>query len=109
LLRPCDQKKAAGAGSSPTINSAGQPVPTDEPHPYENGPLTVNVAVAFLTDMLLTDGLTNILNGTPSSDDTNILDTVGQELENYSGSKLSADAEQFAHDEQSYDRPAPWM
>jgi hypothetical protein len=39
--------------------------------------------------MLLTDGLTNILNGTPSSDDTSILDTVGQELENYSGSKLS--------------------
>jgi hypothetical protein len=48
--------------------------------------------------MLLTDGLTNILNGTPSSDDNNILDTVGQELENYSGSKLSADAEQFAQD-----------
>jgi hypothetical protein len=57
--------------------------------------------------MLLTDGLTNILNGTPSSDDTNILDTVGQELENYSGSKLSADAEQFAQDEQSYDPSGP--
>jgi hypothetical protein len=27
--------KAAGAGSNPTINSAGQPVPPDEPHPEE--------------------------------------------------------------------------
>jgi hypothetical protein len=47
---------------------------------YESGPLTVNLAVAFLTDMLLTDGLTNILHGTPSSDDTNILDSAAKYL-----------------------------
>jgi hypothetical protein len=74
---------------------------------YKNGPLTTNLAVAFLTDMELTDGVANIPAGTPSSADTNILDSTATELENYSGNKLSDDAEQFSEDEQGYNPDGP--
>jgi hypothetical protein len=78
-----------------------------DPTGYKNGPLTTNIAVAYLTDMELTDGVANIPAGTPSSDDTNILDSVAMELENYSGNQLSTDAEQFSQDEQSYNPDGP--
>jgi hypothetical protein len=74
---------------------------------YQNGPLTTNIAVAFLTDMELTDGVASIPAGTPSSDDTNILNTMATELANYSGSQLSTDAEQFSQDEQGYNPDGP--
>lgn len=94
---------AASAGGSSAAPVVGQAAPVSnaltcgtvvDPTGYENGPLTTNTAVAFLTDMLLTDGVANIPAGTPSSDDTNILGTMATELANYSGNKLSADAEQ---------------
>jgi hypothetical protein len=57
--------------------------------------------------MDVTDGVANIPAGTPSSTDANILDTMVAELGNNSGNKLSADAEQFTEDEQSYNPDGP--
>jgi len=53
-------------------------------------------------DTELTDGPVNIPAGTPSSDDTNILDTMATGPGSYSGNQLSTDAEQYSQDEQDY-------
>lgn len=69
---------------------------------YSNGPLTTDRAVGFLTAMLVIDGLGNIMGGTPSASDAQILDTMASDLRNYQGNKLSDDAAQFYSDETSY-------
>lgn len=112
---PTDSPTASDSGSpSAPVSSPAAPVSDAlacgsvlDPTGYKNGPLTTNVVVAFLTDMGLTDGVANIPSGTPSSADTNILDTMAMELANYSGNQLSADAEQFSQDERSYNPDGP--
>lgn len=106
----------ASADGSPAAPVGNPPAPVSnalacstvlDPTGYNNGPLATNIAIAYLTDMELTDGVANIPAGTPSSADTNILDSMATELENYSGNKLSADAEQFSEDEQDYNPDSP--
>ena len=72
---------------------------------YRGGPLTADLAIAFLTDTQLTDGATNIPKGTPSTADTTALDAAAAELIGYSGSKLSDDAAAFALAEEYYNPP----
>jgi hypothetical protein len=107
---------AAAVGSAPAAPADSPAAPVSsaltcstvlDPSGYKNGPLTTNIAIAFLTDMELTDGVANIPAGTPSSADTNILDTMVTELENYSGNQLSTDAAQFSQDEQGYNPDGP--
>lgn len=57
--------------------------------------------------MLLVDGTANIAAGTPSSQDTAVLDAAAVDLENYSGSKLAGDAATFVSDEKSYAPDGP--
>jgi len=104
-----DKTQAPPADSSPDV-PASNALTCDtvvDPTGYSNGPLTANLAVAFLTDMELTDGVANLPAGAPTSADSNILDTMATNLQNYSGNQLSADAAQFSEDEQSYDPDGP--
>ncbi|HXL87457.1 MAG TPA: hypothetical protein VN969_00495 [Streptosporangiaceae bacterium] len=78
-----------------------------DPHGYDNGPLTTNTAIGYLTYLQLTRWAANIPKGTPGETDINILVTMAGELENYSGSSLSTDAEQFVLDEQGYNPDGP--
>lgn len=58
--------------------------------------------------MLLVDGIKNIEpGGTPSNDDTTILEAAALDLENYSGTQLANDASQFVSDEQNYNPSGP--
>ena len=74
---------------------------------YKRGPLTTDLAVAYLTDMQLAGGAARIPRGTPTSADTGTLDTMAVELMGYSGSKLSGDAESFAQAELNYNPSGP--
>ncbi|MGH3245746.1 MAG: hypothetical protein ACRDOI_05955 [Trebonia sp.] len=74
---------------------------------YKNGPLTTDLAIAYLTAMQLGDGGGDIPHGTPTSADTNTLDTMAVELMGYSGSRLSDDAEAFALAEENYNPDGP--
>jgi hypothetical protein len=78
-----------------------------DPTGYKNGPLTARQQIADLESMELVDGLVNLSDGTPSADDTIILDTAALDLENYSGNQLADDAAQFATDEQGFDPSGP--
>jgi len=68
---------------------------------YKNGPLTELRAIAFL-DAVLGADLVNVTSGNASNSDLRLLDAMASDMENYHGSKLSDDAEQFYSDEQSY-------
>jgi hypothetical protein len=74
---------------------------------YKRGPLTTNLAVAFLTRLRLSSGAADIPRGRPTSADTNTLDTMAVELMGYSGSRLSDDAEAFAVAELNYNPGGP--
>jgi len=74
---------------------------------YRNGPLSVGLAIAELTDMQLTDGSVNLPRGRPSAADTGLLDTMSVELVGYSGSTLSADATAFVIAEDNYNPEGP--
>lgn len=87
-----------------------------DPNGYQNGPLTVDRAIGFLSAMLLEDGITDIPTGTPSADDATILDDMATELgtenvtinENQMAqNKLLTDAQQFQMDEQGYNPDNP--
>jgi len=70
--------------------------------------LTAQHVIADLETMLLVDGIKNIEpGGTPSVDDTGILDTAALDLANYSGTQLANDASQFVSDEQNYNPSSP--
>lgn len=73
-----------------------------DPTGYENGPLSVERAIAFL-DVVLTDDALNLSSGNASNDDLRLLDEMASELMGPTlGSKLATDATQFVTDEQSY-------
>lgn len=74
---------------------------------YKHGPLTTDLAVAYLTDMQLTGGGARISRGKPTAADTSTLDTTAVELMGFSGSKLSGDAEAFAQAELNYNPDGP--
>jgi hypothetical protein len=74
---------------------------------YKQGPLTTDLAVAFLTHLQLTGGAADIPSGRPTSADTSTLDTMAVELMGYSGSRLSDDAEAFAVAELNYNPGGP--
>lgn len=74
---------------------------------YRDGPLTVGLAIAELTDMQLSDGSVDIPRGRPTAADTDLLDTMSVELVGYSGSKLSADATAFVIAEDNYNPEGP--
>jgi len=74
---------------------------------YRDGPLSVGLAIAELTEMQLTDGSVDIPRGRPSAADTNMLDTMSVELVGYSGNKLSSDATAFAIAEDNYNPEGP--
>jgi hypothetical protein len=74
---------------------------------YRQGPLTTDLAVAFLTRLQLTGGAADIPRGRPTSADTSTLDTMAVELMGYSGSRLSDDAEAFAVAELNYNPDGP--
>jgi hypothetical protein len=74
---------------------------------YKDGPLTTDLAIAYLTEMQLGDGVADIPRGTPTSADTYTLDTMAVELMGYSGSRLSDDAEAFALAEENYNPDGP--
>jgi hypothetical protein len=95
----------AGGSPAPALNLMTCTTVLD-PTGYQGGALTVNQMIADLTTVLLTDGLVNITNGTPSADDASILDDAATEFQGFDGSIGGAvfnDAGQFASDEQSYD------
>jgi hypothetical protein len=74
---------------------------------YRDGPLSVGLAIAELTEMQLTGGSVSIPRGRPSAADTSMLDTMSVELVGYSGSKLSSDATAFVIAEQNYNPEGP--
>jgi hypothetical protein len=74
---------------------------------YKRGPLTTNLAVAFLTRLRLSSGAADIPRGRPTSADTSTLDTMAVELMGYSGSRLSDDAAAFAVAELNYNPGGP--
>ena len=71
------------------------------------GTLTEVQVISYLEAMLLADGIRNIPAGTPSSQDSVILNGAQQDLENYHGDKLADASEQFAEDELSYQPSGP--
>jgi hypothetical protein len=98
---------ASGTGPAvpaSTVLTCGTVVDTTA---YHGGPLTAGLAIAFLTDIQLTDGAANIPRGTPSSADTSTLDAAAAELIGYSGSELSDDAAAFALAEEYYNPDGP--
>lgn len=78
-----------------------------DPHGYDNGPLTANTAIGYLAYLQLTNWAPDIPKGTPTDSDINILVTMAGELQNYSGSSLSTDAEHFILDEEGYNPDGP--
>jgi hypothetical protein len=111
---PANPARAVSPGSGSPAGSPAAPASRMlacttvlDPAGYDNGPLTTNIAIAFLTYLQLTRWAANIPKGTPGESDINILVTMSTELENYSGSSLSTDAEQFVLDEQAYNPDGP--
>ena len=94
---------AAGGGPATVAGNVLRCGSVVDPTGYEQGPLTTNLAVAFLTQLGLTGGTRDIPSGRPTSADTSTLDTMAVELMGYSGSRLSDDAEAFAVAEMNYD------
>ena len=94
---------AAGGGRAAAAGSVLRCDSVVDATGYEQGPLTTNLAVAFLTQLGLTGGARGIPSGRPTSADTSTLDTMAVELMGYSGSRLSDDAEAFAVAEMNYD------
>jgi excisionase family DNA binding protein len=72
---------------------------------FDASALTAEQTIGLLEAMVLTDGLTNIPAGTPSSADTTILGAGAMDLMNYDpdATKLGGDGQQLAADEESYD------
>jgi hypothetical protein len=96
---------AAGAGNvlrcGSVVDAAG----------YNRGPLTTDLAVAFLTGTRLAGGAATVSSGPPAGPpggaDTSTLDTMAVELMGYSGSRLSDDAQAFAVAELNYNPGGP--
>ncbi|MGH3229178.1 MAG: hypothetical protein ACRDOA_11465 [Streptosporangiaceae bacterium] len=68
---------------------------------WNNGPLTEVRAIAIASEVLVADAV-NLSAGNASNSDLRLLDAMALEMQNYSGSKLADDANQFASDENSY-------
>jgi Protein of unknown function (DUF2510) len=68
---------------------------------WNSGPLTERRAIAIL-DAVLDADLANVTSGNASNSDLRLLDGMAIDMQNYQGSTLSDDAEQFYQDEQSY-------
>jgi len=98
---------AAGGGPATVAGNVLRCGSVVDPTGYEQGPLTTNLAVAFLTELGLTGGTRDIPSGRPTSADTSTLDTMAVELMGYSGSRLSDDAEAFAVAELNYNPGGP--
>jgi hypothetical protein len=74
---------------------------------YKNGPLTTDLAIAFLTKVQLAADPASIPRGRPTRAVTRTLDVMAVELMGYSGSKLSDDAQAFAVAEENYNPDGP--
>ena len=105
-----------GSGSAPAA-VAGSPPPAPgivlkchsvvDPTGYKNGPLTTDLAIAFLTKLQLAADAASIPRGKPTRAVTRTLDVMAVELMGYSGSKLSDDAQAFAVAEENYNPDGP--
>jgi hypothetical protein len=102
---PSGDSQAAAAGN---VLECGSVV---DPAGYNRGPLTTDLAVAFLTGTRLAGGAATMSSGLPgggpSGADTSTLDTMAVELMGYSGSRLSDDAQAFAVAELNYNPGGP--
>ena len=74
---------------------------------YKNGPLTTDLAIAFLTKLQLAADAASIPRGKPARGVTRTLDVMAVELVGYSGSRLSDDAQAFAVAEENYNPDGP--
>src|ERR1700743_3459993 len=108
MIAGCGYGSPAGVGGRPAaagnVLRCGSVVDSTG---YKQGPLTTDLAVAFLTHLQLTGGAADIPRGRPTSADTSTLDTMAVELMGYSGSRLSGDAEAFAVAELNYNPGGP--
>jgi hypothetical protein len=98
---PAGDGQAAAAGG---VLECGSVV---DPAGYNRGPLTTDLAVAFLTGTRLAGGAATMSSGPPGGADASTLDTMAVELMGYSGSRLSEDAQAFAVAELNYNPGGP--
>lgn len=69
---------------------------------WNNGPLTAERSIAILQAMVINNGFANIPAGTPTADDTTLLDTGNQDLRGFDTTGLASDANAFVSDDDSY-------
>lgn len=107
---------ACGSGSGPAAVGGREPAAPGiilkcrsvvDSTGYKNGPLTTDLAIAFLTKLQLAADAATIPSGRPTHAVTRTLDVMAVELMGYSGSKLSDDAQAFAVAEENYDPDGP--
>ena len=107
---------ACGSGSGPAAAGGSEPAAPGivlkcrsvvDSTGYKNGPLTTDLAIAFLTKTQLAADAASIPRGRPTHAVTRTLDVMAVELMGYSGSKLSDDAQAFAVAEENYDPDGP--
>jgi hypothetical protein len=108
LIAGCDYGAPASASTrqDAAVRSELECARVVDPAGYNQGPLTTNLAVAYLTDTRLA-GAAGIASGRPAHAVTRTLDSVAVELMGYSGNKLSDDAQAYALAEENYNPDGP--
>jgi hypothetical protein len=115
----CDHGTPAGGGPAAVAGNVLRCGSVVDAAGYNRGPLTTDLAVAFLTGTRLAGGAATVSSGPPGAPpggpqagppggaDTSTLDTMAVELMGYSGSRLSDDAQAFAVAELNYNPGGP--